>query len=148
MKVDYLDEVRYLYGENYNYEVNVKYYQINRGGNSSTPVPINNLSVTLSTEIDGIKYVNTQSSDEMGNVFFKNIPLTIAETYNCSLNIKASNLDEVNVDNIRLIVDKNVPQIQVYYNDLLYNLTSTLNVNGVGIPNKDLKITVGEDDGN
>ena len=148
LKVDYLDEVRYLYGENYNYEVNVKYYQINRGGNSSTPVPINNLSVTLSTEIDGIKYVNTQSSDEMGNVFFKNIPLTIAETYNCSLNIKASNLDEVNVDNIRLIVDKNVPQIQVYYNDLLYNLTSTLNVNGVGIPNKDLKITVGEDDGN
>ena len=148
LKVDYLDEVRYLYGENYNYEVNVKYYQINRGGNSSTPVPISNLSVTLSTEIDGIKYINTQSSDEVGNVFFKNIPLTVAETYNCTLNIKPYNLDEIYIENIKLIVDKNIPQIQVYYNDLLYNLTSTLNVNGVGIPNKDLKITVGEDDGN
>lgn len=148
LKVDYLDEVRYLYGENYNYECNVKYYQINRGGNSSTPVPISNLSVTLSTEIDGIKYINTQTSDEMGNVFFKNIPLTIAETYNCTLNIKPTNLDEMVVENIKLIVDKNVPQIQVYYNDLLYNLTSTLNVNGVGISDKDLKITVGESDGN
>ena len=147
-KVDYVDEIDYIYGENYNYDVNVKYYRLNRGGNSSTPINIPNISVTFETEIDGIKYSNTQVSDNNGNVFFKNLPLTSANTYICKLTISGQNLNTETIENIRLIVHKNNPNLSIYYNDLLYRLTSTLNLNGVGISDKNLNITVDRRDSN